>query len=84
VNGVYHEMKYNKDKVDDATLALLYLNIWNEKFASRSWKGFDWDTLERLHQKGFIYDPKGKAKSLMFTPEGRKMAEELFHKLFDK
>jgi hypothetical protein len=77
-------MEYNTDKVDDATLALLYLNMWDDKFASRSWKGFDWDTLARLHQKGLIDDPKGKAKSIVFTSEGRKMAKELFHKLFDE
>lgn len=73
-------MKYNQDKIDEATLALLFLNMWDE---DRAWKGFDWDTLDRLHQKGFIGDPKGKAKSVIITPEGRKMAEELFHKLFD-
>jgi len=75
-------MKYNQDKVDEATLALLYLNMWDEGTGARAWKGFDWDTLDRLHQKGLIHDPKGKAKSIAITPEGRKMAGELFHKLF--
>jgi hypothetical protein len=76
-------MKYNQDKVDEATLALLYLNMWNEGSESRTWKGFDWDTLDRLHRKGFIHDPKGKTKSIAVTPEGREMAEELFHEFFE-
>lgn len=77
-------MEYNQEKVDEATLALFYLNMWDEGAEARTWKGFDWDTLDRLHQKGFIHDPKGKAKSIAITPEGRKMAEELFLKLFEK
>jgi hypothetical protein len=58
--------------------------MWDEEFVSRAWKGFDWDTLGRLHQKGLIHDPKGKAKSIIITPEGRKISEELFHKFFGK
>jgi hypothetical protein len=30
---------------------------------ARTWKGFDWDTLDRLYEKGWIFDPKNKAKS---------------------
>ena len=77
-------MEYHHDKVDEATLALLFLNMWDEESVARAWKGFDWDTLDRLYGKGLISDPKGKAKSVIITPEGRKMAEELFHRMFDK
>jgi len=76
-------MNYNKEKIDEATLALLYLVMWDEKSVTRAWKGFDWDTMDRLHQKGFIHDPKGKAKSVVVTPEGKKMAESLFKKYFE-
>ena len=60
-------MDYDKDKVDEITLALLYLVTWErqEGSGSRAWKGFDWDTMNRLHKKGFISDPKGKAKSVV-------------------
>lgn len=77
-------MEYNTDKVDDCTLALLYLVIWEreEGLGARAWKGFDWGTMDRLHQKGFISDPKGKAKSVIMTEEGCRKAEELFHKFF--
>ena len=47
-------MDYDKDKVDDYTLALMYLVLHGDKYATRAWKGFGWDTLDRLHDKGFI------------------------------
>ncbi len=72
-------MEYNKELVDNITLALLYLVMWEEKpYGARAWKGFDWDTLDRLHEKGYISNPKGKAKSVMVTKEGMEKAEELF------
>lgn len=79
-------MKPNLDKIDDAVLALLFLTSFTEgrhEFAvTRAWKGHDWDALGRLHQKGFIADPKNKNKSVVFTDAGRQRAEELFGRLF--
>jgi hypothetical protein len=49
-----------------------------------AWKGHDWDALDRLHQKGYISNPIGKAKSVGLTPEGQVRAEALFRKLFGK
>jgi len=60
-------MDYNEQKVDDAVLALLYLTLHD---GARAWKSFDWDALNRLHQKGYISNPVGKAKSVVFTDEG--------------
>jgi hypothetical protein len=40
--------------------------------------------MDRLHEKGFISDPVGKAKSVVFTEEGLERAEALFVKLFGK
>ena len=78
-------MEYNKDKVDEMTLALLYLVMHEEsEFGARAWKGFDWDTMNRLHDKGFIGDPVSKAKSVIVTPKGCKKAKELFEKHFAK
>ncbi|NNK85806.1 MAG: hypothetical protein HKO91_09670 [Desulfobacterales bacterium] len=76
-------MNYEKNKVDDFTLALLYLVIHNEdEYGARTWKGFDWETMNRLHNKGYIGDPVGKAKSVFVTPEGLKKAKELFNFYF--
>src|ERR1700722_8215174 len=36
----------------------------------RTWNSFDWAAMERLHTKGLISDPVGKAKSVEFTDEG--------------
>lgn len=76
------EMNYNKDKVDDMTLALLNLVTFDDKYGTRAWKSFDWATMSRLHEKGFISDPKSKAKSVTVTEEGLKRSEELFNKFF--
>ena len=72
-------MALDTDKVDEAVLALLFLTRHDH---CRAWKGFDWDTLSRLHEKGLIGDPVNKAKSVVFTKEGLKRAEELFRALF--
>lgn len=74
------------EKIDDAVLALLYLVSFREgggDFAvTRAWKGHDWDALGRLHAKGFISGPVGKAKSAAFSEQGERRAEELFRRLF--
>ena len=75
-------MEYDKDKVDEVVLALLFLNFCEDQYGTRAWKTFDWDTMDRLHEKGFISNPKSKAKSVVMTEEGKKIAEELFTKYF--
>jgi hypothetical protein len=40
--------------------------------------------MERLHAKGLISDPVGKAKSVVFTEQGLLQSEVLFRKLFEK
>ena len=72
-------MSYDTDKIDEMTLALLYLNLHD---GDRAWKSFDWDTLSRLHAKGFISSPVGKAKSVAFTGSGLEDAARLCEKLF--
>ncbi len=79
-------MDYDKEKVDEYTLALLYL-VTHEKqegFGARAWKGFDWETMNRLHEKGLITNPVGKAKSARMTEQGFKKSENLFKKYFIK
>jgi len=75
-------MEYDKEKVDDLTLALLYLVMDREKYGTLAWKQFDWKTMNRLHEKGYIGNPIGKQKSVSVTPDGIKKAEELFEKHF--
>ena len=60
-------------------LALLFLTLHD---GGRAWKGHDWDAMSRLHEKGMIDNPVGKAKSVFLTPEGQKRAEELIRRYF--
>ncbi len=67
------------DKVDQAVLALLYLGL-HDRY--RAWKGFDWAAMGRLHDKGYITDPVGAAKSVVFTEEGLRESVRLLSTLF--
>jgi hypothetical protein len=71
-------VEFDQAKVDEVVLALLHLNAFNDHGAVRSWKGFDWDTMNRLHDRGLISDPKSKAKSVVLTPEGATLAQKYF------
>ena len=77
-------MRPDPDRIDDAVLALLHLTSFREHKDElpRAWKGHDWDALGRLHAKGYISDPVGKAKSVVLTEVGARRAEELFRRLF--
>jgi Domain of unknown function (DUF6429) len=75
------EMALDTDRIDEAVLALLYLGLHGE---CRAWKGFDWDAMDRLHKKGMIENPVGKAKSVVFTTEGLHRSQELFEQMFKK
>jgi hypothetical protein len=76
-------MEHDNDKIDDAVLALLSLTMFKDgPWATRAWKSHDWATMDRLHAKGFIDDPKGKAKSVVMTAEGIERSRELFDRLF--
>jgi hypothetical protein len=60
-------MNYDQDKVDEMVLALLWLTQAGD---GRAWKGHDWVAMDRLHAKGYISDPKSKAKSVVLSEEG--------------
>ena len=75
------EIILDNDRIDDTVLALLYLTLHD---GFRAWKGLDWAAMSRLHDKGMIDDPVGKAKSIVFTEEGLRRSEELFMTMFAK
>lgn len=74
-------MKIDTDKIDDAVLGLLWLTLHDD---NRSWKGFDWSVLDRLHEMGLIGNPASTAKSVVLTHEGLRRSEEIFRKLFTR
>lgn len=73
------ERKIDWDKVDETALALLSLALGGD---GRAWKGLDWEVMNRLHEKGWISDPKSKAKSVMFSKEGEEAADRFMEKYF--
>jgi hypothetical protein len=75
-------MEYDRDKVEEMVLALLWLTAHRDRFGERAWKSHDWDALDRLHEKGYISDPKSKAKSVALTDEGIERARALFERHF--
>ena len=74
-----HGMDYDQDKVDEMVLALLWLTQTGD---GRTWKGHDWVAMDRLHAKGYISDPKSKAKSVVLSEEGERLSRELFERHF--
>lgn len=74
-------MELDTNKIDEAVFALLYLGRHD---GVRAWKGFDWDAMNRLHEQGYIADPRGKAKSVVFTDLGLERAKRLLEQHFSK
>ena len=72
-------MDYNQDKIDETVLATLLLTLHED---NRAWKGHSFDVMDRLYEKGYIFNPKGKAKSVVFTDKGLVKAREVFDGLF--
>ena len=71
--------KIDWDKLEEVALALLGMTLQDD---GRAWKGLDWDLMDRLHHRDWILDPKNKAKSVVMTEEGEKLADEFFRKHF--
>ena len=74
-------MGYDKDKIDDAVLALMYLTLHD---GARAWKGFEFEVLNRLHRKGLIHEPRNKTKPVVLTGNGLVRSKTLFEEHFGK
>ena len=72
-------MQYDDSKIDEAVLALLAVFSFDD---GRSWKGYDFEVMDRLHAQGYIWEPRGKAKSVQLSEEGLKRGLELARELF--
>jgi hypothetical protein len=66
----------DEDSVDQAAPALLVNGPPREPSEGRA---FDWDASGPLHRKGYISDPIGKTKLVVFTDEGLREWERLPH-----
>ena len=68
-------------KLAEAALAILSLTLHDD---GRVWKGLDWDLMDLLHEKGWIVDPQTKAKSVVLTEDGERLATEFLRKHFGR
>jgi hypothetical protein len=66
-------MDIDEEKLEQAVLARLHLNSFDDKFAKRAWKGLPWSVMDQLHEKGYISDPATKNKSVRLSEEGAKL-----------
>ncbi|CAH0650308.1 MULTISPECIES: DUF6429 family protein [Pseudomonas] len=72
-------MEYDEKLIEDAVLALLAAYSSDK---GNAWKGFDFEIMNRLHERGFISNPVNKNKSIWLTVEGlergRRLADQMF------
>ena len=77
------EIINNEQAIENLTLLLIALTSWKEKISgidiTRAWKGYDFNILDGLTEKGYISGSK-KSKSIILTDEGMKKAGELIKK----
>jgi hypothetical protein len=73
-------MAFNRERAGDLVLALMQLTLHEER---RAWKSFDWDVMNELHERGFITDPRSKAKSVVLTDEGLARSREMYVKYLE-
>ncbi|MGN1381109.1 MAG: DUF6429 family protein [Bacilli bacterium] len=75
-----------KESIEELTLLLMYLTSWEDEpnpFEDRfkqSWKGYSFDVINELTDKGYLFPSKYKNKSVTLTKEGEKLAKELIEK----
>lgn len=72
-------MAYDQSRIDEAVLALLAAHLFD---TNSSWKGYDFEVMNRLHQAGYVFNPIGKQKSVQLTEEGIERGLELARQLF--
>lgn len=72
----------DREKLAEAALGLLWLGAHGDKEAKRVWKTLDWDVMDLLHHKGWIGNPKSKARSVALTEKGAQLAEKFLEKHF--
>lgn len=72
----------DREKLAETALAILCLSTFRDGPGVRAWKGMDWDVMNLLFERGWIHDPKSKAKSVVVTEEGLDRAEQFLQQYF--
>ena len=81
------------EKIEEFTLLLMYLTSWDEEslfydengnldkgVTKNAWKGYSFDAINKLTDKGYLFPAKYKNKSVRLPKEGEKIAESLMKK----
>lgn len=79
--------------IEELTLLLMYLTPWEEETMDydnnnnlekinikKSWKGYSFDAINELTNKGYLYQTNYKNKSVILTEEGISLADSLIKK----
>jgi hypothetical protein len=72
-------VEYDPKRIEETVLALLATFSFE---GGRSWKGYDFDVMNALHQQGLIDEPRGKNKSVWLTAEGLEKGTAIADRLF--
>jgi Domain of unknown function (DUF6429) len=70
-------MTYDRERAAELVLALMQLTVHD---GCRTWKSYDWDVMNDLCERGYISDPRSKAKSVVLTETGMQQSQEMFTK----
>ena len=66
-------MDLDKNRIAEGAMAILALTLFSDGPVH---------VLDDLYRRGWIHDPRGKAKSVVFTDEGHKLAVDLMQRQF--
>ncbi|QRK83378.1 hypothetical protein JN757_22975 [Pseudomonas granadensis] len=72
-------MEYDEKLIDDAVLALLAAYASDR---GHTWKGYDFEIMNRLHEQGLISDPVNRNKSVWLTEEGLERGRQIAARMF--
>ena len=76
--------------IEELTLLLKYLTLQEEEANpfedtfKKCYKGYDFDAINKLTNKGYLYQSKYKNKSVTFTKKGEEFAKKLKEKYLSK
>lgn len=82
-----------KQNIEELTLLLMYLTSWEEEslyydennnlnkdLLKNTWKGYSFDAINELTDKGYLFPSKYKNKSVTLTKKGEMLAKKLMEK----
>lgn len=72
-------MDYDHRRIEDCVMALLAAFCADD---GQTWKGYDFEVMIRLYERGLIHNPVNRNKGVYLTENGIKLGKELAEKLF--